>query len=222
MNREKTRILAISDEVVPFIYSGRIRDRFADVDMVIGCGDLPFYYLEFVVTMLDVPLYYVHGNHDHERQYMSDGRVATRAEGCISIDGELNSENGLLMAGLGGSIRYKTEGEHQYSDSEMTSRMRRISHRLLFNRYRYGRYLDLLIAHSPPFGIHDLKDPAHIGFRSFLKFMDDFRPKLLLHGHCHVYRGDVITLSKYKETQVVNVYPYRLIDYHPLEGFTIH
>jgi len=133
--------------------------------MVIGCGDLPFYYLEFVVTMLDVPLYYVHGNHDHERQYMSDGRVATRAEGCISIDGELNSENGLLMAGLGGSIRYKTEGEHQYSDSEMTSRMRRISLRLLFNRYRYGRYLDLLIAHSPPFGIHDLKDPAHIGLR---------------------------------------------------------
>jgi len=33
---------------------------------VLSCGDLPPYYLEFLVTVLDVPLFDVRGNHDHE------------------------------------------------------------------------------------------------------------------------------------------------------------
>ena len=33
-------------------------------DLVIGCGDLPFDYLEYLVSRLDVPLLYVPGNHD--------------------------------------------------------------------------------------------------------------------------------------------------------------
>lgn len=85
------KILAISDEVVDLLYSPRIKERYADVDLVLGCGDLPFYYLEFIVTMLDVPLYYVPGNHDKPNQYMSDGRVVNRAEGCETLDGRVVS-----------------------------------------------------------------------------------------------------------------------------------
>jgi hypothetical protein len=43
--------------------------------------------------------------------------------------------------------------------------------------------------------------------------MDLFRPKLLLHGHSHVYRNDAITVTRYKDTRVVNVYPYRVIEW---------
>jgi hypothetical protein len=43
--------------------------------------------------------------------------------------------------------------------------------------------------------------------------MDVFRPRLLLHGHAHVYRPDVITSTRYKDTQVINVYPYRTIEW---------
>ena len=34
------KILAISDEVVDFIYSPQIKEKYADVDLVLGCGAL--------------------------------------------------------------------------------------------------------------------------------------------------------------------------------------
>ena len=61
-------------------------------------------------------------------------------------------------------------------------------------------------------------DLAHTGFRSFLTFMDFFRPRLLLHGHSHVYRADIPTRTRYQATQVINVYPFRLIDWDAETG----
>ncbi len=219
------KILAVSDEVVDTLYSPRLRQQFGRVDLVIGCGDLPFYYLEYIVTMLDVPLYYVPGNHDKAEQYLSDGRIIHRAEGCESLDSRTAVQvlaappnpaaraPRLLLAGLGGSMRYNNEGRHQYSEDGMNGRVLRLAPGLLANRLRYGRFLDILVTHAPPRGIHDDTDLAHTGFKSFRTFMDLFRPKLLLHGHSHIYRSDVVTSTRYQDTQVINVYPYRLIDW---------
>jgi uncharacterized protein len=227
------KILAISDEVVETLYSPRVRQQFQNVELVIGCGDLPFYYLEYIVTMLDVPLYYVAGNHDKAEQYLSDGRIIYRAEGCEPLDDRALAFTAdrvplaalpaaappaapptpLLLAGLGGSMRYNHEGRHQYSESEMRGRVLRLAPNLLANRLRYGRFVDILVTHAPPRGIHDDTDLAHTGFRAFGTFMDLFRPRLLLHGHSHVYRADVVTSTRYKETQVINVYPYRVIEW---------
>src|SRR5215210_4093008 len=80
------KILAISDEVVEFLYGPQLKEQYADVDLVLGCGDLPFYYLEYIVTVLNVPLYYVPGNHDRLSQYHADGRIVHRAEGCELLD----------------------------------------------------------------------------------------------------------------------------------------
>ena len=227
------KILAISDEVVDFIYSPQIKDKYADVDLVLGCGDLPFYYLEYIVTMLDVPLYYVPGNHDRREQYLSDGRVVHRAEGCEQLDlrvvrlsarnlasrrqagAEAPSTPKLLLAGLGGSLRYNRDVGHQHTEAEMFGRAAGLAPRLIANRLLLGRYLDILVTHAPPRGIHDAPDLAHTGFVTFCRCMDVFQPRLLLHGHSHVYRGDTVTSSRYKATQVVNVYPYRLIEWEP-------
>ncbi len=229
------KILAISDEVVEFLYSPRIKEQYADVDLVLGCGDLPFYYLEFIVTVLNVPLSYVPGNHDRAAQYHANGRVVSTAEGCELLDGRVAAVEPrrlpqpqaaaasgapgrgrpapLLLAGLGGSIRYNAEGTHQYAESQMRARAIALVPGLLANRARYGRYLDILVTHAPPRGIHDAPDLAHTGFRTFRWLMDLFKPRLLLHGHSHVYRGDVVTTTRYKATQVMNVYPYRLIEW---------
>jgi hypothetical protein len=43
--------------------------------------------------------------------------------------------------------------------------------------------------------------------------MDVFKPRFLLHGHAHIYRRDTVTVTHYKATDVINVYPYRLIEY---------
>lgn len=205
------KILALSDEVEPRIYSPEVRENYGDVDLIVGCGDVPFYYLEFVVTMLNVPLYYVHGNHDHTKQYMSDGRVATKAEGGVLLDGRVLNAQGLLLAGLGGSIRYRP-GAHQYTENEMRWRILGLAPRLWLNRLRFGRYLDILVTHSPPFGVHDKQDAAHRGFRVFLSFIKRFRPRYLLHGHSHVYLPETITRTQVYDTQVLNVYPYRIVE----------
>jgi predicted phosphodiesterase len=59
-----TKVLAVSDQVVERIYSLAANGHFQDVSLILGCGDLPYTYLEYLVSMLNAPLYYVPGNHD--------------------------------------------------------------------------------------------------------------------------------------------------------------
>ena len=205
------KILALSDRVVDAIYSPQACDLYGDVDLVIGCGDLPYYYLEYVVTVLKVPLMYVHGNHDAV-QYMSDGRRVSQPEGCISLEGRIIEYKGLLLAGLGGSMRYQPGAIHQYSEGEMRSRVMGLIPQLATNYLQHGRPLDVLVTHSPPFGIHDGEDLPHTGFKAFLTLMKYAKPRYLLHGHTHLYRRDSVSRSEFEATQVVNVYPNRVIE----------
>jgi len=182
-----------------------------------GCGDLPFYYLEYIVTVLPVPVLYVRGNHDDRPHHMSNGRVVHRAEGCTDLDERIVCRAGLLVAGIEGSMRYRPDGMCMYTDAEIAVKLLRLAPRLLFNKVRYGRYLDVLIAHSPPYGIHDRSDLPHTGFKPFLPFMRTFRPRYLLHGHVHNYNPLAVTQTRYQDTFVINVYPHRVLDI-PLVG----
>lgn len=209
------KILAVSDEVSESLYSANIRQRFGGVDIVIGCGDLPYYYLEYIVTMLQTPLYYVPGNHDPlYRPHV----LSSLAAGCENIDGRVVAYRGLTLAGLGGSIRYKPLGDNQYTQGEMNRRMRRLALRLSWLKWVQRRKLDIFVAHSPPFGIHDDTDQAHRGFRAFVTLIRLFRPRYFLHGHTLVYKPNVVPpFTRVGETLVINVYPYRLIE---VEGTT--
>jgi Icc-related predicted phosphoesterase len=205
------KILAVSDRVIDWLYSNHVREKYPDVDLIIGCGDLPFYYLDFLTSALDRPLVYVRGNHDAGPQYAADGRVWNGVRGGIDLHKRVIQRNGLILAGLEGSMRYRPNADHMYTDSEMTIQMAQLVPQLLWNRQRYGRALDILVTHSPPFGIHDRPDLPHTGFKAFLSFMRLFKPRYLLHGHVHLYRPGAETTTRYEETTVINVYPYRLL-----------
>jgi Icc-related predicted phosphoesterase len=204
------KILTISDEVAKAIYNSEMRDRFKEVAMVLSCGDLPFYYLEFIVSMLNVPLYYVLGNHDRPTQG-EEGEKRVFPEGCINIDNRVALQNGLLIAGLEGSIKY-SGGEHQYTEWEMNLKILRLGQKLWKNKVRYGRYLDILITHAPPHQIHDQEDPCHRGFKSLVKFMDKYRPRYLVHGHTHIYSPWQARRTQYKDTLVINTYGYQILE----------
>ena len=201
------RVLAISDEVEKLIYSDRIRERFAHVDLVLSCGDLPTYYLEYIVSSLNVPLYGVRGNHDYGASF--DGiPTGSLGPGTGDIHRQVVHANGLLIAGLEGSMEYN-HGPHQYGESAMRLQIARLVPRLLLNRLRHGRYLDILITHAPPRGIHDRPDRCHTGFLAFRRFLRRFRPRYHLHGHIHVYDRLTVTRTRFADTIVRNVYGYR-------------
>jgi Icc-related predicted phosphoesterase len=206
------RVLAVSDQVVDILYSPKVRERLGKIDLVLGCGDLPYYYLEYLMTMLDAPLCYVHGNHDPLVEYSSAGGTKTAPEGGENIDLRCVNVAGLLAAGLEGCIRYKPDGFHQFTQNEMALRSLALLPGLARNRLMRGRWLDVLIAHSPPLGIHDMPTAAHTGFRAFLGLMRIFRPRYLLHGHRHKNYAPGPAETRFGATMVINVDPYRVLE----------
>jgi Icc-related predicted phosphoesterase len=204
------KILAISDMVVDRLYSTQVTERFHDVEMILGCGDLPYEYLEFLVSSLNIPLLYVPGNHDPAY----DEKIKTaHAEGCDNLDREMRSVKGLNIAGVGGSIRYRPGTPNQYTQSQMYSRMSTFIPKLLWYLPTHGNVLDIMIAHSPPRGIHDDEDQAHVGFSAFKDFIQTFKPRYFLHGHTTVYKNNIVSpITMLGTTTVINVYPYRIIE----------
>ena len=205
------RILVVSDEVAPQIYDAGIRSRFSDVELVLSCGDVPHYYLEYIVGTLDVPLLYVMGNHGYELEADSSPGPGKRPEGCTDIHGQVVRFQGLLIAGLEGSMRYK-DGPYQYTQSEMDRKALRLMLQLLPYRLGAGRELDILLTHAPPLGIHDSTDLCHSGFRAFLRLMRRCRPRYLVHGHTHVYSRLQAQTTLYQATTVANAFPYRVLE----------
>ncbi|MCC6629242.1 MAG: metallophosphoesterase [Chloroflexi bacterium] len=210
------KILVVTDAVDQAVYSAAIKQRFADVELVLGCGDLPPYYLEFIVTMLDVPVYYVRGNHDHELMAPDGDGQLRPPGGCTSIDGHVVTHNGLVIAGLGGSRRYNDKAD-QYSDFEMRWRMLRLEPALLRRRQQRGRGCDILVTHAPPRGINDQEDICHQGFPTFLTFLDRYRPRYMVHGHIHLYNRNAPYRATYGQTEIINAFPFRVLDV-PVEG----
>ncbi len=208
--------MAVSDRIVEHLYTSDVQRRHRGIDLIIGCGDLPFYYLEFLISALDTRLVYVRGNHDIGPQYTANGRVLESVPGGLDIHRRVVEIEGLLIAGLEGSIRYRPKAPYMYTEQEMRWNAWSLIPQLMLNRVRYGRAVDILVTHSPPAGIHDLRDPAHRGFAVLRDMMRWFRPKYLLHGHIHVYRKDVPRVTRYLDTTVINVYPYRVFNYGEL------
>ena len=211
------RILAVADEVDEAMYGDRLPEVRAD--LVLSCGDLPYDYLEYLVSRLDVPLLYVPGNHDPSLKAPDLTWMPLRSElttpqlgpaGCESIDGRLVEVEGLRVAGLGGSIRYK-DGPNQYSQGQAGLRALKLEVLVRLKRVRSGRKLDVLVTHAPPFGLAEAKDSAHVGLVATLRLIQHFQPLIAVHGHVHPY-GRALPERRVGATRVINVVPWRVIE----------
>jgi len=209
-----TRILAVADEESELLYGDALHELRPDV--LVACGDLPFEYLENLISRTDRPLVYVPGNHDPDLippdawTPLSVEPAVPGVGGGECIDGRLVRVGELGFGGLGGSIRYR-RGPNQYTQAEMAWRALRLELRGRLNRALRGRPLDVLVCHSPPLGYGDASDPAHIGFAAFRRLVRVLRPRLLVHGHVHRHIAPAADL-RLGETLIVNVIPYRLLE----------
>ena len=108
------KILSVSDQIDPRIYSDKLKERHSDVAFVLSCGDLPNEYLEFIISGLNQPLYFIHGNHDRFK-YVEQDQSQTHPFGADNLHGKIYREQGLLLAGVEGCILYNRKTKYQYT-----------------------------------------------------------------------------------------------------------
>lgn len=184
------KILLISDVEEPALWDYYRPGRLAEYDMILSAGDLKAEYLSFLVTMANVPVLYVHGNHNTNYDRFPP-------EGCDCVEDKLVTCKGLRILGLGGSAVY-SGGNHQYTEQQMARRIRRLTRAV-----RKAGGVDIVLTHCPPKGLGDAEDYAHRGFEAFLPMLDKWKPKALVHGHVHIAYGIPRELS-YNGTRIIN------------------
>ena len=196
------RILAISDVEASFLWDHFDKCRLDGVDLILSCGDLAPEYLSFLATFTAAPVLYVHGNHD-------DRYAANTPNNCVCVENRIYTHQGVRVLGLGGSMRYKEEGEHQYSQRQMWLRTKCMTLQLLRNRG-----FDILLTHAPAYRLHDGADLAHTGFQAFNTLLDRYSPRYFVHGHTHLnYSREYPRRFRYRDTQVINAYEHCFFQY---------
>lgn len=217
------RILCISDTTRSLAFSSNVSGIYQGTDFVISCGDIDVDNYDYLSTMLRRDVYYVFGNHNlgtFKQTMEKDPMKFSKFENEYNkkfygflIDGKCirDKRTGLLIAGLGGSMNYNG-GDSQYTEAQMRRRIRRMTLSLLYNKKKYGRYLDILVTHAPPFGIGDGPDLCHRGFKCFLDFIDKYQPKYMLHGHVHLDDQNASRVTQHGSTTVINVYGSYMLD----------
>lgn len=193
------QILVVADIESKYIWDYFDKERFKDIELVISCGDLKASYLSFLVTMIPVPVLYVHGNHDY--------RYSTNPpEGCDSIEDKIITYKGVRIAGLGGSMEYRG-GMHQYTEEQMQKRV----NKLLKNA---KNSIDILVTHASAYQLGDGEGMCHMGFKCFYDVYEKALPLYHLHGHNHLnYSHNVKRILQYKDITIINGYDYYILDF---------
>ncbi len=206
------KILVLADVVSPVIYSQNFPGNLPHFDLILAAGDLPGYLLEFVATKTTTTPVYVLGNHGNGYLRSADGDERHLPGGCINAHGRVVEVGGLLIAGVEGCLRYRP-GPQQYGELEMELFTARMAPRLLTNRWRRGRAVDVLLTHAPPRGPHQGEDFAHRGVRAFNRFHRTWRPRLHVHGHVHLSGANAPREYVSEEgVRVVNAYDFAVIE----------
>lgn len=233
------KILCVSDFVDPLIYNQNVKQSFPDIDMILCAGDLPMDYVDFIVTVFNKPTYFVFGNHDLKEYhlYHRDSRIEARFskpyeqtyqghgatylgfksfvnEDLSYIDPKTGKKTPLLIAGTSGSLKYNN-GLCQFSDFQMKLKLLKIVPKLIANKLKYGRYLDIFMTHASPRHIHDHEDPCHKGFECYNWFLKRFAPTYMVHGHIHLYDLREERSGFYYNTNVINAYAHCVIELPP-------
>ncbi len=194
------RILCIADKVEAALSKKADLSHLGTLDVIVSCGDLPPEYLTFLRGKLNVPLYYVKGNHDIRYQ-------ESPPLGCTNIHGQIVNVKNKRFLGLEGS-RWYNGGPNQKTENQM-----RWLTWGLYPKIWLSKGLNIVVTHAPPRFINDQEDLCHRGFRSYNQIINRFNPTYFLHGHIHrSFKTDQDRITKYRHTAIINCYGHHILE----------
>jgi Icc-related predicted phosphoesterase len=227
-------VLAVSDFPDPALYDHFSKERWAKekIELIVSCGDLKPGYLDYLVSVFNVPCFYVRGNHDTTYHENPPG-------GCVDIHDKVQRFGALTFYGLEGSYWYNG-GPAQYTERQM------------WWKAFWGRFLlqqagtiDVLVTHSPPrmcplpekqcLCVYppageapipigqacrvdpercnwDAADLPHRGFNTLRRLILRYQPRVFLHGHTHLGYGTRPRALQLGRTRIIDAYGYVVVD----------
>ena len=137
-----------------------------DYDYCILLGDHSANDLDEITKMISKDkICGVLGNHDSWDKY--------EEYGINNIDGKIIEVNGVKIAGISGSFKYKNSDQYAlYTHEESIE----IADKM--------EYADILVSHDKPF-TKDFHDNAHDGLKGITKYLYKNKVSLHIHGHLH-------------------------------------
>lgn len=128
------------------------------------------------------------GNHDSWQKY--------EQYGINNINGKVLNINGVRIAGIGGSYKYKNSIEYAlYTHEESIELADKLED------------ADILVTHDKPF-IEDKHNPAHDGLKGITKYIYKNHIPLHIHGHLHEENEQILKNG----TKSICVYMAKLIE----------
>lgn len=153
-------------------------------DLIATLGDLDLFSLPGLDGVTNIPKIGVYGNHC-SGNYFGD-------LGIEDMHLKTKEVAGVLFGGFQGSIRYKAGDAPMYTEEEAAALLKDFP------------YVDVMLAHSPPRGVHDEDDPAHRGLEALREYVLRAQPRYFIHGH--TYASTATRESTLGATRVIHVY----------------
>lgn len=157
-------------------------------DCILLLGDIDILYLKSISEVFKNKIILgVLGNHDNfgDLEYYD----------LLNIHNKVISFNNVSFLGVEGSVKYKKENAPMHSQEEVLNIINGID------------YVDVVISHNSPKGVHDKNDIAHQGYEAITNYIYDKKPKVCLHGHQHINK-----VSKIGSTLIIGVYGGSILD----------
>ena len=163
-----------------------------NINLIITLGDLDISEISYLAEVNTIPKIGVYGNHCIPG-YMEELNIINLHLQTITIDGR-------IFGGFEGCIKYKNHPyAKMYTQEEASSKLESMP------------AVDVLISHSPAFGINDDVDPAHIGFTGLRDYLDNNSVQFFLHGHTYPRESELITT--YRNTNILYIHSDQIVTF---------
>lgn len=162
----------------------KLKKKAKKADLIVCAGDLTLFesdidYFLYEMNKLGKPVLMLHGNHEASSTLRN---MCKPLENLTFIHKKLHKFKDILFIGYGGGGFSLREPDFEKFVKKNKAKIK-------------GRII--LVSHAPPFGTKlDKINSGHYGNKSITKFIEQFKPKLVICGHFHESAGIVQKIGK--------------------------